>query len=86
MTQIERREMRIKHIHTRTMGEKKKDADDEQVAVDVSVHHCIGKSENFSDHIGLFTAQRSGDPAFKVITRSPARSLAHCTARASFQN
>jgi hypothetical protein len=66
MTQIEHREVHIKHIHAQTTGQRKEDIEHEQVAVNASIHHCIGLSENLPERIGHFTAQHSGDPAVKV--------------------
>jgi hypothetical protein len=70
MTQIERRQVCIARIRTRNLGEDKKLATQEQVAVNPCVHHSIGKSENFSEHIGLYVMKCNGDPAVKVVTRS----------------
>jgi len=66
MTQIERRQARITRIRMRNDKNKKVDGY-EQVAMNPDVHHCIGKSENFPEHIGLYVRERNGDPAVKVI-------------------
>jgi hypothetical protein len=66
MTQIERREARIRHIRTKTFGKDEESTSYEQVALNPHVHHCIGQSENFYEHIGLNFAERSGDPAVRV--------------------
>jgi len=65
MTQIERREARIRCIRTRNLGNSKL-AGYEHLAVDPSTHHCIGKSEHSYEHIGLYVMQRNSDPAVKV--------------------
>lgn len=67
MTQIERREARIGRIHTRNLGESKKHTVHERVAVDPSVHHCIGRSENLPEQIALFAMQADSGPMMKVI-------------------
>jgi hypothetical protein len=50
--------------------EDEKLATHEQVAVNPHVHHSIGKSENFSEHIGLYVMKCDGDLAVKVVARS----------------
>jgi hypothetical protein len=66
MTQIERREARIRRIRARNFAEGERITSHEQVAIDPNVHHCIGKSEDSYDHIGLYVMERNGDPAVKV--------------------
>jgi hypothetical protein len=41
-------------------------ADYEEEAVNPEVHHNIGKSEAFPEHIGVFVMNHSGDPAVNV--------------------
>jgi hypothetical protein len=64
MTQIERRQARIRRIRAQNFASKK--AEKETVAVAPHLHHCIGKSQNEPEHIGLFVQKHSGDPAVKV--------------------
>jgi hypothetical protein len=66
MTQIEHHQARITHIHEQNLGKGKTFAGHEQVEVDSSIHHCIGKSKNFPEHITLFTQSLKGDPSVKV--------------------
>ena len=40
--------------------------DTEETPLDPQMHHKIGKSENFSEHIGLFVQRNDRDPAIKV--------------------
>jgi hypothetical protein len=42
----------------------------EKVANSPEAHYCIGKSENFSEHIGGFLLKHSDDPSIKAC-RSP---------------
>lgn len=64
MTQIERRQARIRRIYER-LGESRETRDEEN-ACTPDVHHHIGKSQNYPEHIGLFLQQHAGDPAVKV--------------------
>ena len=66
MTHVERREARIRRIRSRNLTEHKGSASYEEVAVNPEVHHNIGKSEAFPEHIGLFVMNHSGDPAVNV--------------------
>jgi hypothetical protein len=66
MTQIERREARIRRIHTRNLIEHRGSAGYKEEAVNPEVHHNIGKSEAFPEHIGVFVMNHSGDPAVNV--------------------
>ncbi|KAF7969066.1 hypothetical protein HWV62_28417 [Athelia sp. TMB] len=61
---LERRDYRIRRIRQR-LGGKKKQQDDERVAMDPKSHHHIGKTENDFIDVGQFTARHKGDPAVK---------------------
>lgn len=61
LTEIERREARIRRIRMR-LGR----ARGEQVPRSLEEHHHIGKSQNEFEHIGTFLRRNSGDPATKV--------------------
>lgn len=65
MAQIERRQARIRRIRARSFANGK--SEKETIAINPEVHHNIGKSENQSEHIGLFATKNSGDPAVKVL-------------------
>jgi hypothetical protein len=71
MTQIERREARIRRIRTRNLSEGKSSANLEEVAVNPEVHHSIGKTEASPEHIGLFVMNCNGDPSVKVEDLQP---------------
>jgi hypothetical protein len=60
MTQIERREARIRRIRTRNLSKGKSSANLEEVAVNPEVHHSIGKTEASPEHIGLFVMNCDG--------------------------
>jgi len=63
MTQIERRQTRIRRIkHKLSL----KNAQEEDVATVPDAHHHIGKSQNRHEHIGTFLRENKGDPAIKV--------------------
>lgn len=66
MTQIERREARIRRIRAQSLNEDKGLISYERVAANYGVHHCIGQSEASPEHIGLFVRNRGGDPSVKV--------------------
>jgi hypothetical protein len=66
MAQIERRQARIRRIRAQNFPSKQPEK--EMVAIDPDVHHCIGKSQNEPEHIGLFVQKHSGDPAVKVFS------------------
>jgi hypothetical protein len=67
MTQIERRQARIARIRTRTQVAGNQPSGIEEVTTNPAIHHCIGKTENAAEHIGLFVMKHEGDPAVKVI-------------------
>jgi hypothetical protein len=66
MTQVERREARIRRIRTRTLDKGEKSAIYEHVAQKPDAHHCIGQSEDSYEHMGLYVTERDGEPAVKV--------------------
>ena len=66
LTQIERREARIRRISVQNFGRDEVHDRTEKVSTDPGVHYCIGKSERFFDHLGTFVRQHNGDPAIKV--------------------
>ena len=65
MAKTERRQARIRRIREQNSG--KTTVSDEKVAINPDVHHSIGQSENFSEHVGLFMQKYRGDPAIKVM-------------------
>lgn len=64
MTQIERRQARIRRIRARNLASNKMET--ETVDRDPEVHHRIAKSQNQPEHLGQFVHKHSGDPAIKV--------------------
>jgi len=66
MTQIERREARIRRIRVQNFGNDEAHSGTEKVSADPCVHYCIAKSERFFDHVGTFVRQYNDDPAIKV--------------------
>jgi hypothetical protein len=68
MTQIERRQERIRHIHARNFSKGNINPPGERIAQNPDVHHCIGKWEHHSEQIGLFVKKNLGDPAVQVWT------------------
>lgn len=69
LTQIERRQERIRRMRTKIYGA----ARGEDVAKTPEAHHHIGESENFPERIGTFLSTNDNDPALKVMERSHAR-------------
>jgi hypothetical protein len=65
ITQIERRQTRLRRIRTRYRKAGKPLAED--VATSIEAHHVIGVSQNFPDTISVFLQKNRGDPAIKVI-------------------
>jgi hypothetical protein len=65
MTQIERRQARIRRIRAKLQKVGK--ITDEDVATSPETHHVIGVSQNFPENISLFLHKNRGDPAVKVI-------------------
>lgn len=63
MSQIERRQSRISRIRTRQHIDGQRD---EQVVINPSLHHWIGKSEALPKHISSFIAEHKDDPGVKV--------------------
>jgi hypothetical protein len=63
MTQIERRQARIRRIKHRLSSTR---AQAEDVATDPDVRYHIGSSQNMHQHIGTFLRETEGDPATKV--------------------
>jgi hypothetical protein len=66
LTQIERRQARIRRIHEQHHKCGKPQNEQVQVASTPDVHHVIGKSQNHPKHITLFLRKHAGDPAVKV--------------------
>jgi hypothetical protein len=64
MTQIERRQARIRRIRTRNGGHHLPQK--EKFSICPDVHHSIGMTQNEPEHIGLFVQRHAGDPAVKV--------------------
>lgn len=65
MAQLERRQARIRRIRAKNFATVNIDA--EALPSTPDVHHHIGKSQNNSEHIGLFVQKHLGDPAVKVF-------------------
>jgi hypothetical protein len=65
MTQIERRQNRIRRI--RAQHPKDGKTAQEDVPNTPEVHHIIGKSQNHPENIPLFLQKYAGDPAVKVL-------------------
>jgi hypothetical protein len=87
MTQLERRQERIRRIQARSLGKGNVNSPYEQVATNPDIHYCIGKSEARPEHIGLFVKKNQGDPAVQVHALLPLPStLTDTTSRTSFQN
>jgi len=63
ITQIERRQTRVRQIRER----HRKAEHSTQDASPPNVHHVIGKSQNHPESIPLFLRKYSGDPAVKVM-------------------
>jgi hypothetical protein len=63
MARIERRQARIRRIRASNFASKETE---DKVAIDLDVHHAIGKSQNEPKHMGLFIQENFGDPAVKV--------------------
>ena len=81
LTQIERRQARIRQIHQRVAAAQATNQDGnlkvethsslstdsgESLANDPAVHHHIGKAENIPVHIGTFLRTHVADPAITV--------------------
>jgi hypothetical protein len=64
MTQIERRQARLRRIRTRYQLAGK--SLDEDVATTPEAHHCIGTSQNHPENVTIFIQNHKGDPAIKV--------------------
>ena len=64
MTQIERRQARVRRIRARNFKVNKPET--ENVPRDPDTHHHIGKSQNEPEHVSLFVQKYEGDPAVKV--------------------
>ncbi|KAF8074943.1 hypothetical protein FPV67DRAFT_1408331 [Lyophyllum atratum] len=67
ITQIERRQTRIRRIRAKNFPIRKvPSTEDVSLAGPCpEVHHKIGKSENTPEHIGMFIRRNDGDPAIK---------------------
>ena len=64
MAKLERRQHRLRYVRERL--EKSGPTQDDETADTPIAHHLIGKSQNDSEHIGLFVQRHAGDPAVKV--------------------
>jgi len=64
MARLERRQHRLRYLRERL--EKPGATEDDETARRPDAHHVIGKSQNDSEHIGLFVQKHAGDPAVKV--------------------
>jgi hypothetical protein len=64
MTQIERRQARLRRIRAKYLKSDQKINEDTSVSPEA--HHVIGKSQNFPEDISLFVQKNNGDPAVKV--------------------
>jgi hypothetical protein len=65
MTQIERRQARIRRICKRLQNTGNFLTED--IARTAEGHHNIGKSQNFPENIYSFLQKNNGDPAIKVV-------------------
>lgn len=67
MTQIERRQARIRRIRERlSAGTKHQAAVDIDSATSPNARYHIGKSQNEPEHLIAFVQNNAGDPAVKV--------------------
>lgn len=64
MTQIERRQARLRRIRAKYPKSELKTNED--IAVSPEAHHIIGKSQNFPEDITMFLQKNKSDPAVKV--------------------
>jgi len=64
LTQIERRQARLRHIRIQNQGTGT--PLHEEVAVAPDMHHAIGISQNLSENIPRFLERHAGDPSIKV--------------------
>jgi hypothetical protein len=64
LTQIERREARLRRIRARL--QEAKGPVEEKVVAAPEAHHAIGTSHNYPEDIPLFLQKYAGDPAIKV--------------------
>lgn len=69
MAQIERRQARIRRIHSRHFPEMKAQTVRSNIMPDV--HHHVGTSEACWENVRLFVQKHSGDPAVKVFHVPP---------------
>ena len=63
LTQIERREARLRRIRAR---HPRDDEEAERAPNTLHQHHHVGNSQNKHEHIGTFLRRHFGDPAIKV--------------------
>jgi len=63
MTQIERRQTRIRRIKHRLTGKREQV---EEVATSPDVHYHIGASQSRHEHIPTFVHEHAEDPAIRV--------------------
>ena len=64
LTEIERREARLRSIRARNQNAGKPPS--EEVAATPDMHHAIGISQNLSENIPHFLQRHAGDPSIKV--------------------
>jgi hypothetical protein len=65
ITQIERRQARIRRIRARF--QKAGNVLDKDIATSPEAHHVIGVSQNFPENIPIFLQKNTRDPAIKVM-------------------
>lgn len=65
MTQIERRQTRLRRIRAKNM--KDGSSTSEVLAIALEAHHVIGASQNLPENILQFVKKGSSDPALKVV-------------------
>jgi hypothetical protein len=66
LTQLERREARIRLIRQRVAQGSSTIADEEHVPTDPMTHHHIGVAENHKQPFSMFLQSNNGDPAITV--------------------
>lgn len=66
LTQIERRQARLRRIKQRRQKATPQAAHDDSTS-DPHLHHHIGQSEKIYDEIGHYLRSHAGDPAMKVF-------------------
>jgi hypothetical protein len=64
LTRIERRQARLRRIRQRYKESGR--AAREEVPISPELHHVIGRSQNYPEHIPSFLQNNANDPAVKV--------------------